>query len=138
MSRAHRLAAIMFTDIQGYTKLMQVDEDKAIEIRERHREIFQSATAKNNGEIIQYYGDGTLSIFDSCVDAVRCGKDMQDQFQAEPVIPVRVGIHLGDIVLSEEEIIGDSVNLASRVESLIQEERGMIEQSRAVPSASYT
>ena len=118
MSKAHRLAAIMFTDIQGYTKLMQEDEDKAIEIRNRHREIFQRATSKNDGEVIQYYGDGTLSIFESCVDAVRCAKEMQDQFQSYPMIPVRIGIHLGDIVLSGVEIIGDSVNVASRVESL--------------------
>jgi adenylate cyclase len=118
MSRARRLAAIMFTDIQGYTKLMQEDEDIAIQIRNRHREVFDSATSKNNGEIIQYYGDGTLSVFDSCVDAVRCAKEMQDQFQSDPVIPVRIGVHLGDIVLSGEEIIGDSVNVASRVESL--------------------
>jgi len=118
MSKAHRLAAIMFTDIQGYTKLMQEDEDKAIEIRNRHREIFQHATSKNDGEVIQYYGDGTLSIFESCVDAVRCAKEMQDQFQSYPMIPVRIGIHLGDIVLSGVDIIGDSVNVASRVESL--------------------
>ncbi len=118
MKRAHRLAAIMFTDIQGYTKLMQENEDKAIAIRNRHREIFNSSSAKHRGEILQYYGDGTLSIFESCVDAVRCAIEMQNQFQSSPVIPVRIGIHLGDIVISEEEIIGDSVNIAARVESL--------------------
>ena len=118
MSRDHRLAAIMFTDIQGYTKLMQEDEHKAIEFRKRHREIFQSVTSKHQGEIIQYWGDGTLSIFDSCVDAVRCAIHMQNQFQSEPAMPVRVGIHLGDIVLTEDDIIGNSVNIASRIESL--------------------
>ena len=118
MSREHRLAAIMFTDIQGYTKLMQEDEHKAIEFRARHREIFQAATSNNAGEIIQYYGDGTLSIFESCVDAVRCAIQMQNQFQSDPAMPVRVGIHLGDIVLTEDDIIGNSVNIASRIESL--------------------
>ncbi len=118
MTRAHRLAAIMFTDIQGYTKLMQEDEGEAIAIRTRHREIFQRTTLQNRGEIIQYYGDGTLSIFDSCMDAVRCAQEMQEQFQTDPVIPVRIGIHLGDIVVGKEDIIGDSVNVASRVESL--------------------
>ncbi|MCB0669450.1 MAG: hypothetical protein KDC80_26680, partial [Saprospiraceae bacterium] len=118
MSREHRLAAIMFTDIQGYTRLMQEDEEEAIKIRSRHREIFQKATYSNRGEIIQYYGDGTLSIFESCVDAVRCAREMQEQFQTKPVIPVRIGIHLGDIVMGDEDIIGDSVNVASRVESL--------------------
>ncbi len=118
MTRAHRLAAIMFTDIQGYTKLMGESEDRAIRFRDRHREIFQSSTERNRGEIIQYYGDGTLSIFESCVDAVRCAVEMQELFQSDPVIPVRIGIHLGDIVMSEQDIIGDSVNVASRVESL--------------------
>ena len=118
MSRSRRLVAIMFTDIQGYTALMQRDEQKALQAREKHRRIFNSTTEKHRGNILQYYGDGTLSIFDSAIDAVNCAIEMQLGFREEPVIPVRIGIHTGDIVLSEEEIIGDSVNVASRVESL--------------------
>ena len=118
MSKTRQLAAIMFTDIQGYTALMQQDEKRAIEIRERHREIFNNTTKKFNGKILQYYGDGTLSIFNSAVDAVNCAIRMQLAFQQEPVIPVRIGIHLGDIIYSDEEIIGDGVNVASRIESL--------------------
>ncbi len=113
-----QLAAIMFTDIQGYTKLMQVSEDKAIEFRDRHRQVFDRLTEEYQGKVINYYGDGTLSIFKSAVDAVRCGCAMQQLFQQDPVIPVRIGIHMGDIVLTDVDIIGDSVNLASRVESL--------------------
>ena len=64
-----QLAAIMFTDIQGYTALMQKDEENAINIRNRHREVFETVTEKYNGEILQYYGDGTLSIFGSAIDA---------------------------------------------------------------------
>ena len=118
MSKTRQLAAIMFTDIQGYTALMQQDEERAIEIRERHREIFNNTTEKFNGKILQYYGDGTLSIFNSAIDAVNCAIEMQLAFQQEPVIPVRIGIHLGDIIYSDEEIIGDGVNVASRIESL--------------------
>ena len=118
MSKTRQLAAIMFTDIQGYTALMQQDEKRAIEIRERHREIFNNTTEKFNGKILQYYGDGTLSIFNSAIDAVNCAIEMQLAFQLEPVIPVRIGIHLGDIIYSDEEIIGDGVNVASRIESL--------------------
>ena len=118
MDQTRRLAAIMFTDIQGYTAMMQRDEKKVIELRERHRDIFDSKTEKYKGEILQYYGDGTLSIFSSAIDAVECGTEMQLAFLEEPKIPVRIGIHTGDIVYSKEEIIGDGVNVASRIESL--------------------
>ena len=118
MLRSRQLAAIMFTDIQGYTALMQQNEAKAIQARDRHRQIFNSTTEKYKGRILQYYGDGTLSIFYSAIDAVKCGIEMQLGFQKDPIIPVRIGIHIGDIVFSEEEIIGDSVNVASRIESL--------------------
>ncbi len=113
-----QLAAIMFTDIQGYTTLMQVDEEKAVKIRERHREVFDSTTKKYNGNVLQYYGDGTLSIFSSAIDAVDCAIEMQLAFKKWPQIPVRIGVHLGDIIYDEEDIIGDAVNIASRVESL--------------------
>jgi LuxR family maltose regulon positive regulatory protein len=108
----------MFTDIVGYTALMQQNEKKAVQTRNKHRRVFNSVTKKYNGKILQYYGDGTLSIFDSAIDAVKCGIEMQMGFRKDPEVPVRIGIHIGDIVFSEEEIIGDSVNIASRIESL--------------------
>jgi LuxR family maltose regulon positive regulatory protein len=118
MSRSRQLAAIMFTDIVGYTALMQQNEKKAIQARDKHRHIFNSSTDKYKGRVLQYYGDGTLSIFNSAIDAVKCGIEMQLNFRKKPSIPVRIGIHTGDIIFSEEEIIGDSVNVASRIESL--------------------
>jgi hypothetical protein len=118
MPRSRQLAAIMFTDIVGYTALMQQNEKKAILARDKHRHIFNSITEKHKGKVLQYYGDGTLSIFDSAIDAVKCGIEMQLGFRKEPSIPVRIGIHSGDIIISDEEIIGDSVNVASRIESL--------------------
>ena len=118
MNATRRLVAIMFTDIQGYTKLMQESEAKAVRVRTRHRSIFEPTTLTFGGEIIQYYGDGTLSIFSSTVDAVKCAIEMQSAFQKEPLIPVRIGIHTGDILISDQDIIGDSVNVASRIESL--------------------
>ena len=118
MTRSRQLAAIMFTDLEGYTALMQQNEEKAIQVRDKHRQIFNSITEKHKGRVLQYYGDGTLSIFDSAIDAVKCGIEMQLDFQEDPAIPVRIGIHTGDIIFSEEEIIGDGVNVASRIESL--------------------
>lgn len=108
----------MFTDIQGYTAIMQRNEDEALKLRNKHREVFQRETARHHGDILQYYGDGTLSVFDSAVDAVKCAIEIQRALQEEPVVPVRIGIHSGDIIFTKEDIIGDGVNVASRVESL--------------------
>ena len=70
MPKKRQLAAIMFTDIEGYTALMQGDEAQALHLREGHRIIFNTTTEKHGGMILQYYGDGTLSIFDSAIAAV--------------------------------------------------------------------
>jgi len=118
MVQQRQLLAIMFTDIVGYTALMQKDETHALLIRNKHRKIFNSLTKKYHGELIQYYGDGTLSIFKSSVEAVKCSIDMQKAFQKEPSIPVRIGIHVGDVIRTKTEIIGDAVNIASRIEAL--------------------
>jgi len=90
MATTRQLAAIMFTDIEGYTALMQQDEQKGIETRKRHRKVFNRITGKYKGKILQYYGDGTLSIFGSAIDAVECGIEMQLAFQKTPKVPVRV------------------------------------------------
>jgi len=118
MSRNRQLSAIMFTDIEGYTAMMQFDESKAILVRNKHRKIIDSITEKYNGELVQYYGDGTLSTFKSSIQAVRCAVEMQKAFMEEPSIPVRIGLHVGDIIITESDIIGDAVNIASRIESL--------------------
>ncbi|WP_394750909.1 adenylate/guanylate cyclase domain-containing protein [Spongiimicrobium salis] len=116
MSQKRQLAAILFTDIEGYTSLMQKDEDQARKLRDMHREIFEAATKNFDGKIIQYFGDGTLSIYQSTVEAVYSCIEMQRAFIAKN-IPVRIGLHVGDIVYSKEDIIGDAVNIASRIES---------------------
>lgn len=117
MTKHRQLAAIMFTDIEGYTALMQQDESKALTIREKHRAVFEATTKTHNGQIIQYFGDGTLSVFNSAVEAVLCAISLQEQFLETPKVPVRIGIHVGDIIYDEEDIIGDAVNIASRIES---------------------
>jgi len=112
------LAAIMFTDMVGYTALTQEDEKKSKEFRDRHREVLQNSTNNHNGKTLQYWGDGTLTIFDSAVEAVNCAIEIQRELQKEPKIPLRIGIHVGDIVYDDEGIYGDGVNLASRLETL--------------------
>ncbi len=112
------LAAIMFTDMVGYTALMQEDELKAKEHRDRHRKILQESITSHDGRILQYYGDGTLSIFNSAIEAVDCAIQIQIALQKDPKIPLRIGIHTGDIVYDDEGVYGDGVNVASRIEGL--------------------
>lgn len=118
METTRQLAAIMFTDMEGYTALMQKNEQAAIELRNRHREVFEKAMADHSGKIIQYYGDGTLSIFSSAIHAVKAGIVMQLLFRNKPQVPLRIGIHIGDISIDENGLYGDGVNIASRIESL--------------------
>ncbi len=117
--KVRKLAAVMFADIVGYTALMEGDEGVATKIRTRHREVFQQQHALHHGEIIQYYGDGALSIFKSAIEAVNCAIEIQRLLkEGDPAVPLRVGIHMGDIVYSNTEVYGDGVNFASRIESM--------------------
>jgi len=113
-----QLAAIMFTDMIGYTALMQENEQKAKEKRDRHRAVLQKSVREHHGKILQYYGDGTLIIFGSAIEAINAAVDIQTELQIKPKIPLRVGIHTGDIVYSDDGIFGDGVNVASRIEGL--------------------
>lgn len=118
MDSHRQLAAILFTDIEGYGSLAQENEQQAFLLRERHRETVQQVHAHHNGRIIQYYGDGTLSIFQSAVEAVRCALAMQQAFRREPRVPVRMGLHIGEIVLDEVQAIGEGVRVATCIEGL--------------------
>ena len=112
-----RLAAIMFTDMVGYSAMMQRDETVANRLRDRHRDVFTRNTEKHGGKILQYYGDGTLSIYPSATAAVECAVDIQRELKEEPQVPLRIGIHTGDISYSNEDVFGDGVNIAARIES---------------------
>jgi TolB-like protein/tetratricopeptide (TPR) repeat protein len=118
MPATRQLAAIMFTDMVGYTALMQSNEALATKKRERHKNVLENSIGNHNGKILQYYGDGTLSIFNSAIEGVNCAMEIQKELTREPKIDLRIGIHTGDIVLEEEGIYGDGVNVASRIESL--------------------
>jgi len=116
--KSRLLAAIMFTDMVGYTALMQKDEQQAKVNRDRHRNILQNSVSAHGGKIIQYFGDGTLIIFNSAIEGVDCAIQIQKELQNEPKIPLRIGIHTGDIVYDDEGVYGDGVNVASRIEGL--------------------
>lgn len=111
------LAAVMFIDIVGYTKMMQENEKKAIRLRNYKRKALEIHVARHQGTIVQYYGDGALSMFRSAFNAVLCAINIQRQLRRQSV-PVRIGIHSGDIVYNSDGVYGNAVNVASRIESL--------------------
>ena len=115
-----RLAAVMFTDIEGYTALVSQDEAQALQFVKQHRDSLIKHTKSHHGEVIEFYGDGSLSLYDSAVDAVQCAIEMQKDYRGSgnEINPVRIGIHLGDIVMREGSIFGNGVNIASRIESI--------------------
>ena len=118
-TKIRQLASVMFADIVGYTKLMQIDEAEAVKVRHKHRSVFQEQHRLYNGEIIQYYGDGVLSIFKSAIESVKCAIEIQKFLQeGDTAVPLRIGLHLGDIVYNKTEVYGDGVNFASRIQSL--------------------
>ncbi len=113
-----QLAAIMFSDMSGYTAMMQQNEQLAKDKRRRLKEVLETSVSAYNGKILQYTGDGALSIFNSAIDGVLCAVEIQQTLQQEPKVDLRIGIHSGDISIEEETIYGNGVNLASRIESL--------------------
>ncbi len=124
-TRNRSLAAIMFTDVVGFSAIMHKDESAALELLDNHNKIVQPIVIKYNGTILKPQADGYLMKFSSAVDAVRCGKDIQKEISIynkeineNENILLRIGIHLGDVVLTENDIFGDGVNIASRLEPL--------------------
>ena len=109
-----KLAAVMFTDIVGFTQRMSVDESKALSLL--NEKIFTAKTLveKFQGFYIKNIGDGTLSYFDSATEAIDCATKIQDTLVNR--LEVRIGLHLGEIILKDGDILGDSVNIASRIE----------------------
>jgi TolB-like protein/class 3 adenylate cyclase/Tfp pilus assembly protein PilF len=113
-----QLVATVFADMVGYTALMQENEQLALEKRRRLKEAIDASIQKFNGRILQHFGDGLLIIFNSAIDAVRSSIEVQLSMLHAPKVDLRMGIHSGDVVLDEEGIFGDSVNIASRIESI--------------------
>ena len=105
-----QLTAIMFTDMVGYTALMQEDEHQAKLNRDRQREVLERFISEHGGRILQFYGDGTLSVFQSAVAAVESAVCIQEELRdSDPPIPIRIGIHSGDVVHDENGVFGDGV-----------------------------
>src|SRR5688572_12636731 len=117
MPPTRQLAAIMFTDIVGYTGLMQEDESMALELLEKKKKKLEEEVSLHKGRILEFRGDGSLCSFNSTLECVRAAIALQTEMQKDPVVPVRIGIHTGDIMIAGDTVYGDGVNLASRMES---------------------
>jgi TolB-like protein/Flp pilus assembly protein TadD len=115
MPEDRRHAAIMFTDIVGYTALMGKDEDSAFDMLRRNHSLHQDLIEKHNGNLIKEIGDGTLATFPLASHAVRCAIDIQKEAKDQN-IPLKIGIHEGEMVFAGSDVIGDSVNIASRLQ----------------------
>lgn len=117
MIEARKLASIAFADIAGYTAMMQADERNALQVLDRFKEVLESEMHLHPGEIVQFFGDGCLLSFDSALAGLNAATSMQSRFRALK-IPVRIGMHLGDVIFKNNNVFGDGVNLASRIESI--------------------
>ncbi|MFZ0829668.1 MAG: adenylate/guanylate cyclase domain-containing protein [Thermoplasmata archaeon] len=124
MPSNRRLAAIMFTDMVGSTALAQTDEGEALRLGDEQASICRPLFATHQGREIKSMGDGSLVVFDSALRAVQCAIAAQQliternaEGNVRPIL-LRIGIHLGDVEERGSDIFGDSVNVASRIESL--------------------
>jgi TolB-like protein len=108
----------MFTDIVGYTALMGSDEDKAFQVLRKNRHIQQTQIIKHNGEWLKEMGDGILAQFESASDSVQCAIEIQRKAREELGAKLRIGIHLGDVTFENNDVFGDGVNIASRIQSI--------------------
>ena len=123
-----KLAAILAADVVGYSRLMAADEAGTLAALKRHREVvFDPAVAAHNGRIVKLIGDGTIVEFGSVVDAVNCALSVQrrngalpDEGFGQSKIILRIGVNLGDVIIEGDDIYGDGVNIAARLEPLAE------------------
>jgi class 3 adenylate cyclase len=121
-----RLAAILAADVVGYTRLMERDEAEAFtRLRSHRKDLFEPKVAAHSGRIFKLMGDGLLAEFASVVDAVECAVVLQRKMAEREAgtpedrqIRVRIGINLGDVIVEEDDRLGDSVNIAARLQQL--------------------
>jgi class 3 adenylate cyclase len=118
MPQTRQLAAIMFTDIVGYTALMGEDEQRAFELLRKNRGLQKPLIERYNGQWIKELGDGVLTSFPNVTDAVLCATEIQRICNEKGDYKLRIGIHLGEVVFEDGDVFGDGVNIASRLQTL--------------------
>src|SRR5574339_46032 len=118
MYSSRQLAAIMFTDIVGYTALMGKDEQKAFEFLDINRRIQKPIIEQFNGRWIKELGDGVMASFNTVSDAVNAAIKIQQTCNATKEFQLRIGIHLGEVVFENDDVFGDGVNISSRIQAI--------------------
>src|ERR1700756_1721721 len=126
MTTPRRLAAILAADVAGYSRLRGADEEGTLErLKALRRELVDPKIAEHHGRIVKTTGDGLLVEFASVVDAVRCAVEVQQAMperdtgvEADNRIELRIGINLGDVIVEGDDLYGDGVNIAARIEAL--------------------
>lgn len=117
MSKTRQLAAIMFTDIVGFTSLMGSDEQKTLDILEKNRKLHKPIIEEFNGMWIKDIGDGVIASFKTVSDAVNAAIKIQETCNADGDYSLRIGIHQGEVVFDDNDVFGDGVNIAARIQT---------------------
>ncbi|MCH9051468.1 MAG: guanylyl cyclase [Proteobacteria bacterium] len=132
-----RLAAILAADVVGYSRLMEADEEATVRTLSTYREIIEGLVASHHGRVFGSAGDSVIAEFASPVEAVRCAVDIQRELEAHNVdlpedrrMRLRIGVNLGDVIVEGDNLLGDGVNIAARLETLA--EPGGISLARSV------
>jgi TolB-like protein/class 3 adenylate cyclase len=120
MEHRRQLAAILFSDIVGYSAVMQHSEAEAVAMMKRYETVLQKEVLQHGGTVINDYGDGSLCLFSSALEAVEAAIAIQAGLRNKPPVPLRIGLHIGEVVFENGKIMGDGVNIASRIQSLGQ------------------
>src|SRR5213075_1362334 len=141
--RPRRLAAIVAGDISGYSRLMQIDEEGThSRVKRIERDLIEPSIVEHHGRLVKTTGDGFIAIFDSPVEAVRCSIVIQQNLVGRNAalakhhwIEYRIGVNLGDVIIETDDVYGDGVNIAARLEGLAAPDgicisRGVHEQIR--------
>src|SRR3954449_2777196 len=126
--RPRRLAAIVAGDIAGYSRLMQIDEEGTHNrVKRIERDLIEPSIVEHHGKLVKTTGDGFIAIFDSPVEAVRCGIIIQQNMLGRNAsipkhhwIEYRIGVNLGDVIVEEDDVFGDGVNIATRLEGIAE------------------
>ena len=125
-----RLAAIMAADVVGYTRLMACDQARTLDaLRQLREQSFNPVVAEHRGSLIKNMGDGWIVEFASVFDAIGCAIEIQESLSTYKLIQLRIGIHVGEVVHEADDIFGDGVNIAARLEALAEPGQVMISEN---------